>query len=378
MEIRKKIVIIIPKLYVGGGAETVVLQLEKILNKHYDIIFFTFHNGGIIRDNLICLNQSENLFFEFLQIIPNAWRLKKICKKYNIDTIIAHLPRSNTVTIISKVMFGTRTKNLLVTHSANPKILKKHGWWMNILWRNADMNIAVSRGVKQAIDNIGVKNTCVIYNPFDFNKIKQKTNENVEKQDECLFFGNDHVFINIGRLIEAKGQKYLISAFAKFNSKYSNTKLIILGEGELRSILEKQILDLNMQDKIFLIGNKQNVFPYLRKSSCFILSSLWEGLPTVLIEAISTGLPVIATDCVAGPREILTPQNNLNDELEYPQKCDMGMLITPLDKNKMKFEVDLIDSMEKNMQGRFAKKSSDKLLDRFTSEKILKKWQQII
>ena len=79
----------------------------------------------------------------------------------------------------------------------------------------------------------------------------------------------------------------------------------------------------------FSLDVQENVFPFLKKSDCFIFTSLWEGLPMTLIEALSMNLPIISTDCKTGPREILCPEIDLKKEIQYPYLGEYAVLIQP-------------------------------------------------
>jgi len=92
--------------------------------------------------------------------------------------------------------------------------------------------------------------------------------------------------------------------------KYKNLNLIILGDGEEKKQLEEKINKLNLQKKVFLIGYKNNIFPYLLNSKIFVLSSLWEDPGFVLIEAGISNVPVMSSNCPNGPIEII--ENNRN------------------------------------------------------------------
>jgi glycosyltransferase involved in cell wall biosynthesis len=96
----------------------------------------------------------------------------------------------------------------------------------------------------------------------------------------------------------------LIRAFAKVRQCRS-ARLMILGEGEERPHLEALTQELGLTDDVALPGFRENAMTYMAKSALFVLSSAWEGLPTVLIEALATGTQVVSTDCPSGPREIL-------------------------------------------------------------------------
>lgn len=106
-------------------------------------------------------------------------------------------------------------------------------------------------------------------------------------------------FINMGRLSPEKGQDNLIKAFAKFHEGFKNSKLYILGEGPLRKDLEDLIIDLRVEDSVFLVGQQDNPFKLMNKCDCFVLSSHYEGQPMVLLEALTLGMKIIATDIVA-------------------------------------------------------------------------------
>jgi len=121
----------------------------------------------------------------------------------------------------------------------------------------------------------------------------------------------------MGRLTEQKGQWFLIRSFRKVVDDYDCAKLCILGEGELKKDLIKLIKNLNLENNVFLLGNQTNIFPFLIRSDCFILSSLWEGFPMALIEVLSIKLPILSVDCKTGPRECLCPELDLDINIEY-------------------------------------------------------------
>lgn len=106
-------------------------------------------------------------------------------------------------------------------------------------------------------------------------------------------------FVNMGRLSPEKGQDNLIKAFADFHQENSNSKLYILGQGVLEDELRALIHELGMQNAVYLLGQQENPFDFLRKCDCFVLSSHYEGQPMVLLEAMTLGMDIIATDIVA-------------------------------------------------------------------------------
>lgn len=374
---KKKILIFIPKLCVGGGAERASLDLGKGLAQKYDISFLTLHIGDILQQNIHCLDQSESFLSRAIGIFTNGYYLRRYCKKYNIDIVISNLPRTNTSTMIAKIFFRNKTKNILVTHSAYHNGLQNM-IMMRLFWNWADKNIVVARAAEASLNRIGVTNTTTIYNPFDFKSINLKLLGNIEEKDQNIFSDGDFVFISIGRLHEVKAQKYILSVFAKLHKSYINTKLVILGEGPLRKELETQIKQLGLQGSVFLLGNRKNVFPYLKKADCFVLSSNREGLPTVLIEAGYVGLPLISTDCLSGPREILSPETDINEKLQYPHTGLYGVLVVAPMHNENEFERTMLSGMINAIKGRARGPSKEAFTSRFSTDNILKEWEKVL
>jgi glycosyltransferase involved in cell wall biosynthesis len=112
------------------------------------------------------------------------------------------------------------------------------------------------------------------------------------------------VVLGVGRLTRQKDFSTLVRAFAEVR-KHRAARLIILGEGEDRPVLEALTRQLGVAEDVALPGFRDNAMAYMARSAVFVLSSAWEGLPTVLIEALAAGTRVVSTDCPSGPREIL-------------------------------------------------------------------------
>ncbi|MFW6271975.1 MAG: glycosyltransferase, partial [Desulfosalsimonas sp.] len=120
------------------------------------------------------------------------------------------------------------------------------------------------------------------------------------------WFGADEppVILGCGRLCAQKNFSLLICAFEKLRKKH-DARLVILGEGPQREKLERLVQEMGMQNDILLPGFVNNPYAYMARASLFVLSSDWEGLPGVLIQAMACGAPVVSTDCPSGPAEIL-------------------------------------------------------------------------
>jgi glycosyltransferase involved in cell wall biosynthesis len=164
--------------------------------------------------------------------------------------------------------------------------------------------VGVSQGVVDDFVKLtGVsKNVMVIHNPVVTPELFSRAEEPVDHP--WLQEGQKPVLMGVGRLTKQKDFPNLISAFAEVRKQH-DVRLMILGEGELRGELEQLIAQLGLQEHVALPGFASNPYAYMRRARMFVLSSLWEGLPTVLIEAMAVGTSVVATDCPSGPQEIL-------------------------------------------------------------------------
>lgn len=186
-----------------------------------------------------------------------------------------------------------------------------------------------------------------IINLDDFSKSLNKIDTNLE------FKKNKKILLAAGRLTKQKNFSYLIQEFNSFLKINDDYILIILGEGEERSSLLEIIKEKNMEEKVFLLGFKKDIYNIMRNSSAFILSSLWEEMGFVIIEAAMNNLYVISSDCPNGPKEFLNNGNN-------------GILFVSNSPNK------LSESLQKFLKTRPEKIFNDKLELKKNSKKFTK------
>jgi glycosyltransferase involved in cell wall biosynthesis len=169
----------------------------------------------------------------------------------------------------------------------------------------ADGIVAVSDGVAKdlaATALLPMDRIETIYNPVINDRMLANAKEPVEH--DWFNASEIPVILGVGKLEQQKDFPNLIRAFAKVRQTRP-ARLVILGWGPDKSELEILIQTLGLDADVALLGYVENPYAYMTKSSVFVLSSAWEGLPTVLIEAMALGIPVVSTDCESGPAEIL-------------------------------------------------------------------------
>ena len=334
---------------VSGGAERVAVNLlNKLSKKGYNIFLYTLEKDKHYDTNNILYKSLSNLTSE-TSTSKKIFYLPVITLKYLIETLknkpdilLSFLELSNFISIsVGKVVLNKKT---VVSIHTNPIAMyphttiygKVHNFLIKLLYPKADRIVVVSKKIKNILShhyNVPEEKIVVIYNPHPIQHYLKLAEEPIEDKYSDIFRDSfvfiNIVFINIGRLTEQKGQWFLIRAFKKVVEKYPNARLIILGEGELRGKLEDLVKKLNLENNVFLLGVHKNPFKFLKNSQCYVFTSLWEGLPNTLIEALTLNLPVISTDCETGPREILAPELDIEEDVEYPYFGRYGILIKP-------------------------------------------------
>ncbi|WP_071392699.1 glycosyltransferase [Bacillus tuaregi] len=233
-------------------------------------------------------------------------RLYKIIEQKYGKPIIIHAHFVSTGYVATQVFKDSKIPLVLTEHSSgiNKKeiapYLKKMG---DYTYPRIDKVIAVSNSLSANIKESFNKESIVIPNIVDTNNFEFK----MQKAKDGNFY-----FISAGSLIERKGMDLLIKSFYNAFKGVEKVKLYIYGEGPERKHLEKMIRDYGLMNRVFLMGlaNRKEIAEKMSESDCFVLASRLETFGVVYIEALSMGLPVIATKC-GGPEEFITEKNGI-------------------------------------------------------------------
>lgn len=296
-----KILLIIPTLR-QGGAERVMSELanqwsSEKKNIHMVLLakskqFYELSESVKIHKlGFQNLGRTQKVFSE----VKVFFRLRRLIKNEKPDYILSFMDKYNVFTILASrfldvEVFVSDRSNPNKTISSSLFFLKK------ATYKYADGIIAQTELAKDVIESTYKNNNVeIIPNPI---------------KEICLYpnIKRENIIINIGRLIPEKGQKYLLEAFSLIKDK--SWKLIILGEGPLRKDLESQILRLGLRGQVYMPGSVSNIDKWLARASIFAFSSISEGFPNALLEAMVSGLPCVSFDCDTGPRDIIRNKEN--------------------------------------------------------------------
>ena len=299
----------------------------ELINLSFNYINFLPKNG-FIKSRI-----SYTLIF-LISFLP----LLKLLKKENNSIFIAHLITS--LPLLINFIFKINSK-IILRISGYPKLhfIRKKFWQLT-----TKKVFSVTCPTEELINKL--QTSKIIIHPrikflpdaiIDINDFLMKKNEKIDLPTKKKFL------LSVGRLTKQKNYSYLLNEIKNFLISNNDYDLIILGDGEDKKMLKKKINDLSMNDRIYILGHKKNPYSYMMKASALILTSLWEEVGFVIVEAALSNLLVFSSNCPNGPKEFL-------------ENGKAGFLFNTNEKNALKNEINKIssDNFKKKI---FAKKN---------------------
>ncbi|MBW4512539.1 MAG: glycosyltransferase family 4 protein [Scytonematopsis contorta HA4267-MV1] len=358
-----KVTFVVPSLTGGGAERALVLVAKALANRGYQVTVITqsdkesdFYDlsNEVKRLALDVMTFSKNFLDAVSNNIYIIKQLKKAICHNQPDIVISFLPQNNVQTILALLKTGIP----VIATEQNDYKKSFYGISWSILQRLtyplADKLVSVSSGVDSGFNWLPDNKRTVIYNPAF----------KIEAEEVAIDFPGynpeKQLIMSMGRLDNQKGFDILLSSFAQIQNEHPNWQLMILGEGGERTKLERQREELGLSGRVFLPGAIRNPFPVLKKADLFVMSSRYEGFPMAHCEAMACGLPIIATDCPSGPREIIR------------EGVD-GILVPSEDVSALAKAMDYLINDEKQRK-KFASNAPE-VVDRFGLEKVVDSWE---
>ncbi|NJC06475.1 glycosyltransferase involved in cell wall biosynthesis [Sphingomonas kaistensis] len=308
---KRKIAFFLPDM-AGGGAERVQLAIMRhLVAAGHQVDLILAFGGGVLLPLVppevrIIELRAGRLGSSLVGLVrylkaKKPWSLHAIMWPCTVLAVAAKMvARSNAKLLLSDHTF-------LSDHYASPRTRRILRLSMKALYPRAEHRVAVSKGAAADVAKLaGLSDSEVevIYNPVDLPEVVA---ENAAARQQWQ--GASPRIISVGAFKAEKNHDLLIRAFARVVQRFPDARLVILGEGALRAHLEALRDDLGLGDKVRLPGFQLDPWPYLAGADLFVLSSDYEGMSLVLVEALHAGLKVVSTDCEAGPAELLQGGN---------------------------------------------------------------------
>lgn len=305
------IALYLPSLHGGGAERVMVILANGLAERGYAVDLVAASAEGPCRADVSPAVRIVDLGAK--RVITSAPGLIRYLIRAKPKSMLSALSHANVVAVLANLFAGTPTRIVVTEHTnASQSRIRSKGLSAKVVqtlmrwtYSKADAVVAVSNGVADDLaKTLGLPRSQVkvIYNPVVTAKLFECADAPLDHP--WLVPGAPPVILGVGRLTSAKDFSTLIKAFARVRERHA-CRLVILGEGELRDSLESLIKKLNLDADVLLPGFSENPFAWMKRSKIFVLSSAWEGLPTVLIEALACGASVVSTDCPSGPAEIL-------------------------------------------------------------------------
>lgn len=358
-----------------GGAERIAGLLSKELSKKYNVYLFLLSTENIVYDyggEIVEIGTVP--FYE-----DSIMHYKEL---YSIDVAISFLDHMNFANIRTrrneKIIISERCVQSLFEP---PLVAQKYK--IMRYYPYADEIVACSYGVKYDLaENYDINsNISVIYNFINKDEVNRKASAQLDSDVEEFLDGKSF-FVNIGRLGAQKNQSRLIDQFDIFHKNNKNIKLLIIGSGNLFTALNAKIINRHLENWVKIIPYTTNPFVFIKNARAMIVSSHFEGLPNAVLEAMTIGCPVISTDCLAGPRELLADIEDYREILEPCTVGKRGVLVADagsedlLETTYMAQAMDIIANNDELCDQ--IREHQKVYMDDYCNERIVEQWISII
>ncbi|MGL1862832.1 MAG: glycosyltransferase family 4 protein [Pseudodesulfovibrio sp.] len=358
-----KIALVISSLGLGG-AERVASHLANFWTRAENEVHILTLSGGDVEpffdlDSAVhvapldLMRESSSLFDAVLNNLRRVWVLRQALAELSPDVAVSFMDATNVLTLLACVGQGTP---VVVSERTDPSVHNVGFAWnalRSLAYPRALAVVVQTQGALEGLPKAARRQAVVIPNPVVPFPLDER---------EDLFLPRPCV-MGMGRLSHEKGFDVLVDAFSLAVERYPDWTLVLLGDGPEKDNLKSQCETLGIVDKVHFAGKVGKVGEYLRQADMFVLPSRYEGFPNALCEAMACGLPVIASDCRSGPREIVEQAVN-------------GMLVQSEQPKAMAEVLVLLmeDSALRQRLGRAAVYVSD----RFSVQKILSQWDDLL
>ena len=335
-----KVLVLHGHLSMGGEERVLLSVLKNLVELNYDVDLLITWNHG--ENNLFENEIPEKVNYKFLfdnyngknKLIKEIYRIRvkatylkkveKIIKENKYDVIIdysSNLLKYNNFDIKVPV-FAWIHFSLTFGEKLSADKIEKY----KKQYKKYDKILAICDTMRdEFVEILGMDKNKVelVYNPIDLEAIRKKA-ENIDKKYEN-YLKQDY-FLQVSRLTEQKQPEHLVDIYYKLKQQGIKEKLYFIGNGEKVELIKQKIKEYKLENDVILLGQIENPYPFFKNAKLFVHTGKYEGLPTVLLESLAFGTPVVAYDCPTGPKDILGKNSEygelipLNDKDTFVEK----------------------------------------------------------
>lgn len=359
-KVKQKLAFVIPSLG-AGGAERVVSTLANALTTDYEVYIITFikvvpfyqlNNDVRLLHCVDKIEPSKNIFNALKSNYILLKKINAIVKNKKIQLLIGFLTSANVLSVLAA---KSNSISSIISERNNPNKNKTNNFWKllkNFSYPKANFLVVQTKEIQEYYtSSVDEKKLVILPNPISGELSSKRDNETIK----------ENVILNVGRLTNQKAQDVLIKSFSKIDDK--NWKLLIIGEGQKKKEYQQLIEKLDLKDRAIIKSKTKNIDKYYNSSKIFAFSSIFEGFPNALIEAMHFGIPCISTDCPTGPSELI--EDGIN-----------GFLIPMNNEEVLTKKINQLISKE-DLRLSFGKKGQ-KTVDQFKVDSVVEQWNKII
>jgi len=333
----KKILIISPsnKGTIASCTANIIKALKKYSDSKVFVLAIYREKEGLdaYEEGLFLVDRTVNTRNK-MNYLTRLWKVWAFKKSIQPDITISSLLSVSSINILTSV----HEKKIGIFHAPldQTKNVSKLNYFLcklsyKFLFTHLDYLYAVSETTKRDVQKHTGREVQLVYNIHDFDNINSKSQEPLTKDEQLIF--NKKVVLYVGHLYDTKGIKRLLEAFSQVNS---DSNLVLVGANSVEEIPDTYIMlaeDLKISNRTFFLGHQTNPYKYMKNCTVFVLPSYSEGLPGVLIEALSLNKKVITTNSSIGDWEIMQCYDCYKELLSEPYENELGFIVLNEDNN---------------------------------------------
>ena len=294
------VLIVSPSLGIGGRERIALNTVQAFEELGYHVILVVFQRRDAeypFEGELVNLNipAGGNVIGRILGQVRRSFRLCQLRKKYRARLVYSLGEAANIANVLSGLAGAGKT---VVSIHGFGEVQK--GLLHRLMFSRADRVVCIARDMRHCLLSLypGLENVAVVENGYRLRRIAPREHRRAPFPR----------LVSMGRLTGVKGFERLLRSVKKIRDSAPGATLVLIGAGKSEAALRQLASDLGLRDAVDFMGYQADPLPIVRENDIYVLTSLQEGFPNALIEALHCGLPAVAVDCRTGPREILSAE----------------------------------------------------------------------